>query len=345
MPSHAGLTTITLRVYNAHMNIAPSSQTPPHPVQYLTIAPEHAGQRIDNFLMAFLKGVPREYVYRILRSGEVRVNKGRAKPVYRVQVGDVVRIPPVRLPQPGEVPKPTAGALAVLEQAIVYQDKFLLVLNKPAGMAVHGGSGLHYGVIEGLRVLLPREPHLELAHRLDRETSGCLLVAKKNSMLRYLHDQLRTRQVEKTYLALVRGAWPAGVKTIHAPLQKNVLASGERMVRVHPQGKPSETRFVRQEAFACATLMRAHPVSGRTHQIRVHATHAGHPIAGDSKYGTEAFNQTMAEFNLNRLFLHAESITLHGESESPGHFSVPLPDNLASVLERLRLAREPGQSH
>lgn len=318
---------------------APSAPTSATTVRFLEIDPEHSGQRIDNYLFSQLKGVPKSHVYRILRSGEVRVNKGRIKPTYRLQEGDVVRLPPTRTSQEVEPATPPTRVLEILRQAILHQDAKLLVLNKPAGLAVHGGSGVRHGVIEGLRALFPEARFLELVHRLDRDTSGCLLVAKKASTLRQLHGWLRENRVDKTYLALVRGRWPERATTVRAPLSKNTLRSGERVARVDPEeGKAAETRFVRREILANATLLEAKPVTGRTHQIRVHAAHHGHPIAGDEKYGDEGFNRELREKGLKRLFLHAEQISLpaDGEGGKPMAFHAPLAESLEWALRRLR---------
>ena len=291
-------------------------------VQMLEVSPELAGQRIDNFLRNQLKGVPKTLIYRILRKGEVRVNKGRIKPEYKLQAGDLVRVPPLRLAERDE-PAPLAqGLLERLEAAIVYEDKALIVLNKPAGIAVHGGSGLSYGVIEALRQLRPDAKELELAHRLDRDTSGLLMIAKKRSMLRHLHEALRGDGVDKRYMALVRGRWETGKKQVNAPLLKNTLRSGERMVEVTEDGKEALTLFRVLRRFGdFATLVEARPITGRTHQIRVHALHAGHAIAGDSKYGDEEFSREIRELGGKRLFLHAYEL------------KVPLPDGGELSLE------------
>ncbi|OSN03786.1 23S rRNA pseudouridine(955/2504/2580) synthase RluC, partial [Lonsdalea iberica] len=240
-------------------------------VQFLTVSDEEAGQRIDNFLRTKLKGVPKSMIYRILRKGEVRINKKRVKPEYKLLDGDLIRIPPVRTSEREEAQVSTGLAkVSALADCIIYEDDYLLVLNKPSGTAVHGGSGLSFGVIEGLRALRPEARFLELVHRLDRDTSGVLLVAKKRSALRALHEQLRSKGMQKDYLALVRGQWQSHCKVVQAPLLKNILQSGERIVRVNSEGKPSETRFKVEERFEHATLVKASPVTGRTHQIRVH---------------------------------------------------------------------------
>ncbi|HDZ57581.1 MAG TPA: 23S rRNA pseudouridine(955/2504/2580) synthase RluC [Pseudomonas xinjiangensis] len=290
----------------------PASETP-SAVQIDLIPEDLAGQRIDNYLLTRLKGAPRTLIYRILRKGEVRVNKGRIKPDYRLKAGDSIRIPPVRLPEPNEPVLVGQGILQALESNILYEDKALIVVNKPAGLAVHGGSGLNFGVIEAMRQLRPESDQLELVHRLDRDTSGCLMIAKRRSMLRHLHAALRRDGagdgVTKCYIALVRGRWPATTKRVHAPLQKNNLRSGERMVEVNAEGKESLTEFrVLQRYGDFATLVEARPITGRTHQIRVHARHAGHPIAGDPKYGDDEFSQQVRELGGKRLFLHAASL-------------------------------------
>jgi len=298
---------------------------------------DHQGQRIDNFLLTLLKGVPRSYVYRILRRGEVRVNKGRIKAAYRLQEGDMVRVPPVRVAEPKEQPRPHERVLQQLQDAVLYEDKRLLVLNKPAGIAVHGGSGLSYGVIEALRVLRPDEKQMELVHRLDRETSGCLLVAKRRSALRALHELLRTNQVDKSYVALLAGQWDRKRANVDAPLLKNTLQGGERVVRVDPEGKPALTRFRVLERLSDATLVEAKPVTGRTHQIRVHALHLGHPILGDAKYGDSQMNRACRERGLRRLFLHAASIRFRWPGEDKDQLiEAPLEPGLEQFLAELR---------
>lgn len=307
-------------------------------VQLLTISDDEAGQRLDNFLLAKLKGVPKSLIYRIVRKGEVRVNKGRTKPEYKLQADDVVRIPPVRVAEKNDAPiSNKLQKVAELEQHILFEDDVLLVLNKPSGTAVHGGSGLSFGVIEALRALRPQARFLELVHRIDRDTSGILLVAKKRSALRALHEQLRDKTVQKDYLALVRGQWQAHVKQIQAPLLKNELASGERIVKVHSDGKPSETRFRIEERYEAATLVKASPITGRTHQIRVHTQYAGHPIACDDKYGDVEFDQKMRALGLNRLFLHAYEIRfIHPKSGEEMVITAPLDKQMKSVLANLR---------
>ena len=313
----------------------------PAAVRIVEVASEDADQRIDNFLMRHLKGVPRSRIYRILRRGEVRVNGRRAGPDYRICAGDKVRIPPVRTAASGAGgPAPVRPGL---EAAILYEDHRYLVLDKPSGLAVHGGSGVSHGAIEALRALRPQARFLELAHRLDRETSGCLLVAKRRSALRAVHELLRSGGVEKRYLALVMGDWQGGPRRVDAPLRKNQLRGGERMVRVDPTGKTAQTRFRPLTAYGQATLMEADLGTGRTHQIRVHAAHCGHPIAGDDKYGDEAFNRTMRSLGLRRLFLHAHSLAFtEPDTGREIHVSAPLAPDLRAVLDTLEKARRPA---
>ncbi|MFG0832182.1 23S rRNA pseudouridine(955/2504/2580) synthase RluC [Aeromonas bivalvium] len=305
-------------------------------VQLLTIEAEHEGQRIDNFLKTQLKGVPKSLIYRILRKGEVRVNKKRIKPEYKLCPGDEVRVPPVRVAEKNELPSANLGSIQRLESQILFEDEAMIVLNKPSGMAVHGGSGLSFGVIEGLRALRPEARFLELVHRLDRDTSGVLLVAKKRSALRSLHEQLRVKTMRKQYLALVRGQWQSHVKVVNAPLRKNDLQSGERVVRVSSDGKPSETRFRIARQFAEATLVECSPITGRTHQIRVHTQHAGHPIACDDKYGEAAFDEKMRSQGLKRLFLHAWKLTFtHPVDGREVLIEAPLAPELDNFLNKL----------
>ena len=307
-------------------------------VKMLTISEDESGQRIDNYLLAKLKGVPKSLIYRIVRKGEVRVNKGRIKPEYKLQTGDIVRVPPVRVAEKNDASiSKNLNKVAALENQILFEDNCLIVLNKPSGTAVHGGSGLNFGVIEALRALRPEARFLELVHRLDRDTSGILLVAKKRSALRNLHEQLREKTVQKEYLALVRGQWQSHCKVVQAPLLKNELSSGERIVKVSEQGKPSETRFSVEERYVNATLVKASPITGRTHQIRVHTQYAGHPIALDSKYGDKVFDQQMAELGLTRLFLHAYSIRFeHPHTGETLRLTAPLDNYMKGILKRLR---------
>lgn len=307
-------------------------------VQMVTVDEGQDGQRVDNFLAARLRGLPRSLIYRILRTGEVRVNRGRVRQDYRLQPGDVVRIPPLRLEESPRQAAPHDSALEQVRAGILYEDEWLLVLDKPAGLAVHGGSGLSYGIIEVLRVLRPRAPFLELVHRLDRETSGCLLVAKRRSALRHLHERLRQGQVKKRYLALVRGGWVGGSRWVDLPLRKSVLREGERIVEVREDGKPSRTRFTPLAVGSLASLMLAEPDTGRTHQIRVHARAAGHPLAGDPKYGDEDFSRALRAMGLRRLFLHAWSIEVsHPKDQQALRVAAPLDPCLERVLAALGL--------
>ncbi len=278
-------------------------------VCYKTVISEEDGQRLDNYLIRILKGVPRSHIYRLIRGGEVRVNKKRAKVSSRLAEGDLVRIPPVRMRQENQPPRVNEELFKQLNQSIIFEDERLLVLNKPKGMAVHGGSGLQFGVIEALRAMRPDAHYLELVHRLDRETSGCLLVAKKRSMLRQIQALFEARTVEKTYWLLAESAWDFK-KTVRVdkPLHKNILQGGERMVRVDEAGKPSQTRFKCLENYASACWLEAMPKTGRTHQIRVHAACLNHPILGDSKYGAKPLPQTMKKSFGRRLYLHARTI-------------------------------------
>lgn len=314
-----------------------------HNVRFQTIDADQAGQRIDNYLFSQLKSVPKSMIYRIIRTGQVRVNKGRIKAEYKLQPHDIVRIPPVKTTEKETIPiSNKLQQVAQLEQHIVFEDEVLLVLNKPSGLAVHGGSGLNFGVIEALRSLRPEARFLELVHRLDRDTSGILLIAKKRSTLRNLHEQLRNKTIQKEYLALVRGQWQSHCKVINAPLSKNELASGDRVVRVSEQGKPSETRFSVEERYGeQATLIKAMPVTGRTHQIRVHTQYAGHPIALDSKYGDQHFDQNMQTIGLNRLFLHAYAIRFkHPKSGEILRLSAELDNKMKAILHQLREQRQ-----
>ena len=305
-------------------------------VQLLTVPVELAGQRIDNFLQSRLKGVPRSRIYRILRKGEVRVNKGRVKAEYKLQAGDVVRVPPIRAAE--QAPAPVAGDQLrhLVEESILYDDKGLLVINKPAGLAVHGGSGVRLGLIETLRQMYPESPFIELVHRLDRDTSGAIMVARKRKVLQHIQAELRAGRIGKSYLALTAGKWPRGHRVVEAPLKKNTLKSGERMVSVNPEGKPSETRFQVLERFKGATLVAAEPVTGRTHQIRVHAQFVGCPLAGDAKYTDDEVNREFREFGLRRLFLHSQMVRCTLPDGEKVEVKAPLSAELESVLQSLR---------
>jgi 23S rRNA pseudouridine955/2504/2580 synthase len=303
---------------------------------------DDAGQRLDRVLARFLPGVPRNRLFRLLRKGEVRLNGKRVTGEIRVAAGDKLRVPPVLL-EPPPVVEPPAGATRAppklaeqLERAIIHEDERLLVLDKPSGIAVHGGSGIGFGVIEALRASRPDET-LELVHRLDRDTSGCLLISRRRSMLRSLHAMLREEAFDKRYLVLVRGKWELGKKLIDAPLRTDLRVGGERTVRVDASGKTAASEFRVVQFFGqLATLLEVRLLTGRTHQIRVHAAYAGHPVAGDEKYGDDAYNEQLRAFGLRRLFLHAHSIGFQDpERLVDMSVSAPLPPALSSVLDEL----------
>jgi len=309
-------------------------------VKQVRVPEDRDGQRLDNFLLGQLKGAPRSLIYKLVRSGQVRINGKRAKPDSRVSGGDEIRIPPVRLEAPGEVRTPPKSMLDRLAASIVFEDKALFALNKPSGIAVHGGSGLSFGVIEALRALRPDET-MELVHRLDRDTSGVLVIAKKRAALLELQALLREGDDEeapnKRYLTLLVGKMPQGTMTVEAPLMKSVLQGGERMVRVDPAGKASVSHFKLLERRAGHSFCEVRIETGRTHQIRVHAAHLGHPVAGDEKYGDREANKRLAEqAGLKRLFLHAASMefALEGGAK-PYVINAPLADDLKAVLDRL----------
>lgn len=301
-------------------------------VRKVHIDAELAGQRIDNFLRREMPGLPKSRLYRVLRRGEVRVNGGRVRADYRLLDGDEVRIPPARL---NAGPPPAgSGQVASIEACIIFEDKRLLVVNKPAGMAVHGGSGISHGVIELLREARPTLRDLSLVHRLDRETSGCLVLAKKRSALRSLHEMFRNGVVEKNYLALVQGDWQLGDLLVDAPLLVQHRKGGERHVIVDRRGKVAQTRMRLSRTFGKFSLLQCQPITGRTHQIRVHAGHAGHPIAGDPRYGDTECNALASRLGLRRLFLHAQSISFPDDSGNEAHFVAPLADDLEDFLAR-----------
>jgi 23S rRNA pseudouridine955/2504/2580 synthase len=313
---------------------------PVSPVSYVEAQDGDDGQRLDNFLLRTLGAVPRSLVYRILRTGEVRVNGRRAKPAYRLAAGDRVRLPPLqdagRKQDSTPAKAPSKSLRDFVTAAVMHEDRDLIVVNKPAGVAVHGGSGVSFGVIEALRAVHPQLKELELVHRLDRETSGCLLVAKRRAILRDLHAQLRERRMQKRYLTLVAGRWPFGAKTIDLPLKTNLKQGGERVVRVHSEGQSAVTTFKPIEQFGkVATLLDVDLGTGRTHQIRVHAAHAGYPVAGDEKYGDREKDAKLKAYGLSRMFLHAASLTFRRGDES-FTATAPLPTELETVLERLR---------
>jgi 23S rRNA pseudouridine955/2504/2580 synthase len=310
-----------------------TSPDAPQGVRQVAIGPERDGQRIDNALMTMLKGVPKSMIYRILRTGQVRINGKRAKPDTRLADGDMVRIPPVRVAERPQARAPAAGLMASVADAIIFEDKHFLVIDKPSGVASHGGSGVSHGAIELLRAARPQE-HLELVHRLDRDTSGVLVFARTRAGLTGLQAAIREGTVTKQYLCLMLGHPSKAKFDVNAPLMKSVLQGGERMVRVAENGKPSLTFFREMEQYPSARLMQATLGTGRTHQIRVHAAHVGHPLAGDPKYGDREMNKRFKDMGLNRMFLHAAllSFDLDGRAYS---FSTPLPDELKDFLDVL----------
>lgn len=309
-------------------------------VTWNEVGGEDAGQRIDNYLIRKLKGVPKSHIYRILRSGEVRVNSGRVGPEYRVVAGDRVRVPPVRMAQRAPITAPSSRKFDV---EVLYEDDALLVINKSSGLAVHGGSGISLGVIELLRQSRPHAPFLELAHRLDRDTSGVLMLSKKRAALVALHAQLRDGEVRKYYDVLVRGKWRNETRNVRLALQKHVLKSGERRVSVADDGLASHTVFRLKRTLAEFSLLEAELKTGRTHQIRVHLAHIGFPIAGDDKYGDFILNKDLAKRGLKRMFLHAaRTIIRHPLSGASLMFNAPLPEELASFVERIAA---PAENH
>lgn len=306
-------------------------------VRLVTVDEGGEGQRIDNFLAKHLKGVPKSHIYRILRSGEVRVNSKRVDATCRLVLGDVVRIPPVRTA--AAAPKPDAPANSKFDGKILFEDDAMLVIDKPAGIAVHGGSGISRGVIEQLRLERPQAKFLELVHRLDRETSGVLLLAKKRSALTALHEAIRGNDMEKRYLMLVCGAWKDKKRKVKLPLKKYTLESGERRVSVDDDGQPSETIFHLRESYGDFTLLEAQLITGRTHQLRVQLQYLGFPIAGDDKYGDYAHNKELAKRGLKRMFLHsAETVIRHPLTGEQLKLVAPLPKELANFLKHLSTA-------
>jgi 23S rRNA pseudouridine955/2504/2580 synthase len=318
-----------------------------HAAANVTIDEASEGQRIDNFLAKVLKGVPKSHIYRILRSGEVRVNKGRIDASYKLEIGDIVRVPPIRIAaNDKELLENTSNqsAKSVLENTIIFEDDALLIIDKPAGFAVHGGSGVSRGVIEQLRMERPKAKFLELVHRLDRETSGILMLAKKRVALVALHEMIRNNQTDKRYLMLVAGEWTEKKKRVAMDLQKYVLPNGERRVNVvtdkskdkYDQAQHSETIFYLKQAFAGFTLLEAQLITGRTHQLRVQLAHLGFPIVGDDKYGDFANNKALQKKGLKRMFLHsAETNLRHPISAEKLKLIAPLPQELQKFMNSL----------
>ena len=311
----------------------PQSQT----VQFIEISSAQAGQRIDNFLLSLEKGVPKSRIYRALRKGEVRVNKGRIKQTYKIQSGDVIRVPPLRVAERDGPTHVSDSLKAQLLQDIIFEDDSMLVLNKPSGLAVHAGSQIQLGVIEAFRLIRPEQPFLELVHRLDRDTSGCLLLAKSRESLLNLQQQMLSDGIDKRYLTLLKGHMATTEQLVDQPLQKNTVSSGERMVRVDPEGKSAKTLFIQRELFADAQLTEVKLFTGRTHQIRVHAAWSGCPVAGDDKYGDRDFNKQMKTAGLKRLFLHAWRLGIaHPLSGEALELEAPLPHALQAVINTLK---------
>jgi 23S rRNA pseudouridine955/2504/2580 synthase len=313
-------------------------------VRHFEVGEEEVGQRLDNCLQRRLGSVPRSRIYRVIRKGEVRVNGRRAGPELRLQLHDRVRIPPMRLAPVALTTRPSLDLARRVEGSIVHEDENLLVLDKPAGVAVHGGSGVSFGVIEALRSMRPGET-LELVHRLDRETSGCLLVARRAAVLRELHALMRANAFEKRYLVLVKGKWDLGAKRIDVPLRTDTRVRGERTVRAGASGKTSVSDFRPVQFFGrTATLMEVTLHTGRTHQIRVHAAHAGHPVAGDEKYGDTAFNEALRDLGLKRMFLHAHSLSFSWPRGGEFSINTPLPAELAAFIDVLAASSGRGRS-
>jgi 23S rRNA pseudouridine955/2504/2580 synthase len=335
--------------------VAPARQAPAKPVeapapepakvQQVTVGERGDGQRLDNFLSRILKDVPKTHIFRVIRKGEVRVNGKRAKPDQRLQASDIVRVPPVRTGAAAPPRRASPAMVQSLTGAIVYEDPRLLVIDKPAGVAVHGGSGVSFGVIEALRSARPDET-LELVHRLDRDTSGLLMVARKPAALRALHALMRDGEVEKKYLALVKGKWELGHKRIDVPLRTDTRMGGERTVRAHESGKEAVSVFKPVQFFGKkASLVEVSLETGRTHQIRVHATHAGYPLAGDEKYGEADFNEWMKTFGLTRMFLHAHQLSfVWPDTGVQFSASAPLPPELSAVVDALSASKEKKSS-
>ena len=305
-------------------------------VSFITVDDDHADRRLDNFLIGYFASLPRTRIYRMIRKGEVRVNKGRIKQNYRLQTGDTVRVPPMYLSTQEKPSTPPEKLSELIGNSIIYEDDYLIAINKPSNIAVHSGSGVQYGVIEILRAQRPETDFLELIHRLDRATSGCLLIAKGHKTLRGMHGILKSDHVKKNYLALLKGQLTDTMRTVDVPLNKVSTESGDRMVRIDNAGKQALTHFHSQEHFRVASLSRIELVTGRTHQIRVHAAYIDHPLAGDEKYGDWEFNRAMKKLGLKRLFLHAETLSF----EMPGtgkqiELKAPLPDELDQFLKKL----------
>lgn len=308
-----------------------------NPVQFIEISASQADQRIDNFLLTLQKGVPKSRIYKAIRKGEVRVNKSRIKQTYKIQAGDSIRIPPLRTSEKSADHFVGDHLRQQLLGAILLEDDDLLVLNKPPGLAVHAGTNVAQGIIEALRIIRSDQGYLELVHRLDRDTSGCLLFAKNRNALLNLHQQMITHDLDKHYLALLKGGWDNQEKLVEQPLLKNITSSGERMVQVNPKGKYAKTLFIPIERFPQAQLTEVVLFTGRTHQIRVHSLYTDHPIAGDNKYGHRNFNKEMKKVGLKRLFLHAWKLGVnHPTTDEKLLLEAPLTTQLQNVVDKLR---------
>lgn len=308
-------------------------------VQFIEISASQAGQRIDNFLLTLEKGVPKSRIYRAIRKGEVRVNKGRIKQTYKIEAGDVIRVPPLQVSGKTAPTEINESLQQQLLASIIFEDDAMLVLNKPSGLAVHAGTQIQVGVIEAFRLIKPELEFIELVHRLDRDTSGCLLIAKSRESLLNLQQQMLSDKIDKRYLTLLKGEMNSDEVYIEQPLQKNTVSSGERMVKVDPEGKTAKTLFIKRQGYGIAQLSEVKLFTGRTHQIRVHSAWSGHPVAGDDKYGDREFNKQMKTFGLKRLFLHAWRLGIHHPiTQEPLLLEAPLPEKLQQVIKQLEQA-------
>ncbi len=308
-------------------------------VQFIEISASQAGQRIDNFLLTLEKGVPKSRIYRAIRKGEVRVNKGRIKQTYKIEAGDIIRVPPLQVSEKTAPTEINESLQQQLLASIIFEDDAMLVLNKPSGLAVHAGTQIQVGVIEAFRLIKPELEFIELVHRLDRDTSGCLLIAKSRESLLNLQQQMLSDGIDKRYLTLLKDEMESDEVYIEQPLQKNTVSSGERMVKVDPEGKSAKTLFIKRQGYGIAQLSEVKLFTGRTHQIRVHSAWSGHPVAGDDKYGDREFNKQMKTFGLKRLFLHAWRLGIHHPiTQEPLSLEAPLPEKLTQVIKQLELS-------
>jgi 23S rRNA pseudouridine955/2504/2580 synthase len=307
-------------------------------VQKVTITSNNDGQRLDNFLLTYLKGVPRSHVYHIIRTGQVRINSKRCKPKVRLVEHDLLRIPPIKSQEDVEI-KVDAGLAAHLQNSIIYEDDYIIALNKPAGLAVHAGSGVSAGIIEIMRTLYGKD--LELVHRLDKDTSGCLLIAKQSSIVRRFHQMLREQQLTKIYKLVTCGRWPRHIKTVTTGIRKILTPSGESIMQVHEEGAIARTQFQLEQYYPQASLLTANLITGKTHQIRVHAAHQGFPIIGDNKYGNYQENKNLAELGLKKMMLHAWQVKfIHPFTEAQINITAPLSEHFRSQLKLLTASNE-----